>query len=180
MIHLFVFLILPALVFGQGSITASSITAIRCGTLIDVQAGTVLQNVVVVVEGNRIKSVGTTLPDGASVIDLSSATVLPGLFDLHCHFLDNTEGGTRGSAADNALSGIRNARTILLSGFTTIRDPGGGSPNYANASVRDAVNRGWFDGPRIVVAGRFLSITGGHGDNNSIAPEYEVERDNIV
>ncbi len=161
--------------FGQ-----SAPTAIVCGTLIDVANGKSVPNAVIVVEGNRITSIRNKIPDGAAVIDLSDATVLPGLFDLHCHILDNTEGGTRGSAADNALSGIRNADKVLLSGFTTIRDPGGGGPNYASCSVRDAINRGWFPGPRMQVAGRFYSITGGHGDNNLFAPERESEYDNIV
>ena len=170
--------LLLATAFGQ----SSAITAIKCGTLIDVRNGKSISPAVILVEGNIIKSVGTSagIPSGAAVINLSNATVLPGMFDLHCHFLDNSEGGTRGSAADNALSGVRNAEKVLLSGFTTIRDPGGGEPNYANVSVRDAINRGWFPGPRVVVAGRYLSITGGHGDNNSVAPEYETERDNIV
>jgi imidazolonepropionase-like amidohydrolase len=164
--------------YGQQSV----VTAIKCGTLIDVRQGKKISPAVILIEGNKITAVGPNvqIPPGVPVIDLSMATVLPGLFDLHCHFLDNNEGGTRGSAADNALCGVRNAEKILLSGFTTIRDPGGGSPNYANVSVRDAVNRGWFPGPRIVVAGRFLSITGGHGDNNNVAPEYETERENIV
>ncbi len=158
----------------------SKVTAVKCGTLIDVRNAKSLSNVVIVVEGNRIVSVGASVPANAAVIDLSKATVLPGLFDLHCHILDNIEGGTRGSAADNALSGVRNAEKVLLSGFTTIRDPGGGGPNYAGCSVRDAINRGWFPGPRIFVGGRFLSVTGGHGDNNLVAPERETQSDNIV
>lgn len=158
------------------------ITAVRCGTLIDVTRGRSVGNAVVLIEDGVIRDVGQQVhvPPDAETIDLSRATVLPGMFDLHCHFLDNPEGGMRGSSADRALSGARNAEKILLSGFTTIRDPGGGQPNYANVAVRDAVNRGWFPGPRIVVAGRFLSITGGHGDNNNVAPEYETEGENIV
>ncbi len=154
--------------------------AIKCGTLIDVVEGKAVTGAVIVVQDNRITAAGkgVSIPDGAEIIDLSTATVLPGLFDLHCHFL-GSDGG-RGSAADNALGGVRNAEVVLLSGFTSIRDPGGGSPNYANASVRDAINRGSFPGPRIQVAGRFLSITGGHGDENNVAPEDEDVGDNIV
>ena len=157
-------------------------TAIKCGKLIDVDREQVVQNAVIIVQGNRIKAVGQSLeiPPQAKVIDLSTATVAPGMLDLHCHFLGSPDDGGRGSSADNALGGVRNAEKILLSGFTTIRDPGGGAPNYANVSVRDAIKRGWFPGPRVLVAGRFLSITGGHGDNNSVAPEYETKGDNIV
>ncbi len=162
------------------ALSQAKLTAIKCGALIDVVNAKSMSNVVLVIDGNRIKSVGNTIPSEAEVIDLSKATVLPGLFDLHCHILDNVEGGTKGSAADNALSGVRNAERVLLSGFTTIRDPGGGGPNYAGCSVRDAVNRGWFVGPRMLVAGRYLSIKGGHGDNNLIPPERESQYDNIV
>lgn len=166
----------------QAGFSQSKLTAIKCGTLIDVKASKTISDAVILVEGNRIKSVGQSLsiPSEAEVIDLSKATVLPGLFDLHCHFLDNVEGGTRGSAADNALSGVRNAEKVLLSGFTTIRDPGGGGPNYAGCSVRDAVNRGWIIGPRMLIGGRFLSIKGGHGDNNLMRPEHETQHENIV
>ncbi len=159
-----------------------NITVIRCGTLIDVRSGTAISPAAIRIERNTIVAVGKTVdvPDGAALIDLSRATVLPGLIDLHCHFLDDPETPIRGSAAERALIGIRNARTILLSGFTTIRDPGGGAPNYANVAVRDAVDRGWFPGPHIRVAGRYLSITGGHGDNNTVAPEYETQGANIV
>lgn len=164
------------------SVAQAKLTAIKCGTLIDVKNSKTISNATILVEGTRITSVGKLLelPPDAEVIDLSNATVLPGLFDLHCHFLDNIEGGTRGSAADNALSGVRNAEKVLLSGFTTIRDPGGGGPNYAGCSVRDAVTRGWFIGPRLKIGGRFLSITGGHGDNNQLPPERESRYEGIV
>jgi len=176
------FVVCLALLCGMYLSTTAQTTAILCGRLVDVVAGKIVRDAVILVERNRITAVGTGLPipEGAERIDLSRATVLPGFFDLHCHFLDNSGGGTKGSAADNALSGARNAEKILLSGFTTIRDPGGGAPNYGNVSVRDAINRGWFPGPRIYVAGRFLSITGGHGDNNNVPPEWEQEGDNIV
>jgi len=160
----------------------STITVIKCGILVDVRAGKTVKDAIVLVEGNTIKSVGTAIkiPDDAQVVDLSRGTVLPGMLDLHCHILGDPEEGGRGSSADNALRGARNAERVLLSGFTTIRDPGGGDVNYANFSVRDAVNRGWFPGPRIVAAGRFFSITGGHGDNNTEPPEREIHKENII
>ncbi len=180
--HRFVYLALVWTALTCTCAFSQKLTAIKCGVLIDVQASRSIPNAIILVDGNRIKAVGTSLsiPSDAEVIDLSKATVLPGLFDLHCHFLDDVDGVTRGSAADNALSGVRNAEKVLLSGFTTIRNPGGGGPNYAGCSVRDAVNRGWFIGPRILIAGRYLSITGGHGDNSLAPPEHETEYDNIV
>jgi len=102
------------------------------------------------------------------------------MIDLHCHVLGGPGWEGDGSAASNALIGVKNAETVLLSGFTTIRDPGGGGPNYAGVSLRDAINKGWFPGPRMFVAGRFLSITGGHGDDNHVAPEGETRGENIV
>jgi imidazolonepropionase-like amidohydrolase len=162
--------------------TQQTTIAIRCGTVVDVERKTTIPNAVIVIVDDRIREVGrdVAIPQGAHIVDLSSATVLPGLIDLHCHILGGADGEGRGSAADNALNGVRNASKVLLSGFTTIRDPGGGGPHYAGVSVRDAIDRGWFPGPHMKVAGRFLSITGGHGDNNSVAPEYEVRQDNIV
>lgn len=169
-----------ALVCCAPFLCAAQTTAIRCGTFIDVDAGKAIKNAVILIEGSTIKEVGpqVRIPGNATVIDLSGATVLPGLIDLHCHFLGYE--GSRGSSADNALGGVKNAEKILLSGFTTIRDPGGGDANYANFSVRDAINRGLFPGPRIYAAGRFLSITGGHGDRNNISPERETRYENIV
>jgi imidazolonepropionase-like amidohydrolase len=173
----FSILLLPCFAYSQ-----AEITAIKCGVLVDVKAGRTVQGSIIVIEGDRIKAVGRSvgIPEDATVIDLSEATVLPGMLDLHCHILGDPEEGGRGSSADKALRGVRNAEKVLLSGFTTIRDPGGGDVNYANFSVRDAINRGWFPGSRIVAAGRFLSITGGHGDNNSVPPEHETQRENIV
>lgn len=165
-----------------GGSMSGQVTAIKCGILLDVETGKAIPGAMILIDGNRITAVGQALgvPDGAKVIDLSTATVLPGMIDLHCHFLGTPDGGGRGSSADNALGGVKNAETVLLSGFTTIRDPGGGDVHYANLAVRDAIKRGLFPGPRIVAAGRFLSITGGHGDQNNVAPERETHNENIV
>ncbi|MDH4071160.1 MAG: amidohydrolase family protein [Ignavibacteria bacterium] len=161
---------------------AAEQTAVLCGRLIDVDRGEVLRDAVVLIENGVITTVGESIviPPGATVIDLSSATVLPGMLDLHCHLLGGTEFRGDGSAAGNALAGVKNAEVVLLSGFTTVRDPGGGGPNYAGVALRDAIERGWFPGPRVLVAARFLSITGGHGDNNNVAPERESVGENIV
>lgn len=176
------FLALVLLVGVVPTSSATEQTAVRCGKLIDVDRGKVLTDAVVLIENGVIVSVGesTAIPPGATVIDLSTATVLPGMLDLHCHLLGGTEFRGDGSSAGNVLAGVKNAEVVLLSGFTTVRDPGGGGPNYAGVALRDAIERGWFPGPRIQVAARFLSITGGHGDNNGVAPERETVGENIV
>jgi imidazolonepropionase-like amidohydrolase len=174
---LVLFLLLPVrLVSGE------AITALKCGTLIDVDKGEILTDVVVLVESGRIRDVGKGLkiPEGANVVDLSGATVLPGMIDLHCHILGSPEFDAGGSAAGKTLVGVKNAEIVLLSGFTTIRDPGSGDPGYAGVALRDAIQKGWFPGPHMYVAGRFLSITGGHGDDNSVAPEEDSRGYNIV
>jgi imidazolonepropionase-like amidohydrolase len=150
--------------------------------VIDVAKSRVLKDVIILVNGKNIEEIGSDvkIPDGVEVVDLSSSTVLPGMMDLHCHILGSPELSSDGSAAGNALVGVKNAEIVLLSGFTTIRDPGGGGPGYAGVALRDAVEKGWFPGPRMFTGGRFLSITGGHGDNNNVAPESETRGDNIV
>jgi len=162
--------------------SARSQTVIRCGTLLDVEKGEALRDVDILVEGGVIRSMGKSLPvpEGATIVDLSSATVLPGMIDLHCHVLGSPDYPGNGSSAGNALAGVKNAEIVLLSGFTTIRDPGGAGPNYAGVALRNAINKGWFPGPTMYVAGRFLSITGGHGDNNNVPPEGETVGENIV
>ncbi len=177
-----VFGLLITLLSTVGLSQTHTVKALRCGMLLDVAAGRSVKNVIVIIRNDTIAAVGAdvAIPDGAEVIDLSDATVLPGMIDLHCHFLGFEDGGGNGSSAENALGGARNAEKVLLSGFTTIRDPGGGDAHYANFAVRDAINRGLFPGPRIFAAGRFLSITGGHGDWNNVAPERETRNENIV
>lgn len=163
-------------------VAGETVLALKCGSLVDVDGGKIIKDAVVLIEGGRIREVGTgvNIPDGVEVVDLSNATVLPGMIDLHCHILGSPDLDAGGSAAGRALVGVKNAGIVLLSGFTTIRDPGSGDPGYAGVALRDAISKGWFPGPRMFVAGRFLSITGGHGDNNSVAPEEETKGGNIV
>lgn len=139
---------------------------IKAGRLIDVESGTVMSNQVIFVEGDKIKAVGATLaiPSGTEVIDLTGATVLPGLIDAHSHLLSNTGNWTlmvtQMSTAKRALLGAANGREALQAGITTVRDLGNSGWN-GDVALRDAVNSGWVTGPRMVVSTRAISPVGG-------------------
>lgn len=144
-------------------------TLIHCGSLIDGVRNDLQREVTVVVDGNKITAVqkGYTNPAGSDkVIDLKSKTVLPGLIDMHVHLESETR---RGGAYDRftqnvpdvAFLSAKYAKTTLLAGFTTVRDLGGSG---VNISLRNAVNRGLVDGPRIFTCGKSIATTGGHAD----------------
>ena len=156
------------------SASQSARVAIRAGRLVDVRAGTIVRDVVILVDGDRITAVGpdVRVPSGARLIDLSDATVLPGLIDVHSHLLHEYHSGTGGDEenrilevvrlgpARRALLGARLAREMLEAGFTTVRDLGNSGVDGA-AALRDAVAAGWIPGPRVVAAGRALAPVGG-------------------
>ena len=132
------------------------------------------------VEGDRIAAVGTNLPvpSGARVIDLGAATLLPGLIDLHTHLTDRMgvhweDGLVKTTPGHNALWGARNARVTLLAGFTTVRDMGPTWP-YVDVDLRNAINEGAVPGPRMIVAGNYVSSTGGAGDARQFSVYVDV------
>lgn len=148
---------------------------IRAARLLDVRAGQLVQPGVVVIEGERILSVGeNNLPAGADTIDLGDMTLLPGLIDMHTHLnYDLGEGWTTRPAIEtpalNALRGVPYARATLLAGFTTVRDLGA-SLGFADIALARAIERGWVEGPRMITAGHAISITGGHCEVTGFAP----------
>jgi imidazolonepropionase-like amidohydrolase len=157
----------------QGGAPASQVTVIRAGRLFDSQNGRVLTDQVIVVRGARIAQVGPAgqaqLPAGAPVIDLSRATVLPGLIDAHEHiFLTGESGGRydeqllKESWQYRTLEAVVNARRDLLAGFTSMRDCETEGAMYSDADVKRAINRGLVPGPRLEVATRAISTTGGY------------------
>ncbi len=147
--------------------------AIKAGRLIDGRGGPAVSNIVIVIEGERIVAVGsnTPIPDGAQVIDLSHATVLPGLIDCHTHIASApgvaVELGRR-SFVDAAIMAPTYARATLEAGFTTIRDLG--APSFVDVSLRNAIDRGDIPGPRIVAATMAIGATGGHSDVTGYSP----------
>ncbi len=162
------------------------VTVIKAGRLIDVAAGRVRNDQVIVVQGGKITAVGadgtTALPPGATVLDLSNKTVMPGLIDTHTHVTgDPTTPPYHGygiSVPREALKGARFARETLLSGVTTIRNVG--ASGYSDIALRDAINAGDVIGPRILASGPALGITGGHCDSNMLAPEYNEKAEGVA
>lgn len=167
--------------FALSSFAAPARVAILAGRLLDVRTGSSSSNVYVVVNGERIESVGAAAPAGVPVIDLSSATVLPGLADCHNHILGNPKDQSptaelRMSSPKAALWGFHNLQVWLDHGFTLIRDAGESDTAYGQLALRDMINAGLIRGPRIVSAGNFVSVTGGHGDADVLAPDQALPR----
>jgi len=168
--------------FGQPS---PKRTVILAGKLLDVRTGDTLSNQAIVVEGDKIVSVGpmsaVKLSGNESRIELSNATLLPGLIDVHTHLTFDPQFGYESLAISvprEALIGAKNARVTLEAGFTTVRNVA--ASGYADVALRDAINAGDVPGPRMLVSGPPLGITGGHCDNNLLPFEYHATEDGVA
>ncbi len=167
------------------------LTVIRAGRLLDPEAGRILTNQVIVVEGKRIREVGANVnvPAGAQVIDLSNATVMPGLVEAHNHLAltykpvpeNNIYYYTyvQESTALRAIQAVSNGLQMLNSGFTIVRDMGNNA-NYADTALRQGIEQGWIPGPTIINSGIIIGGMGGQffptpemaKDHNIVYPEY--------
>src|ERR1700730_19253961 len=177
---------------------APRVFAVRAGHLFNSVSGNMLTDQVVLIEGERITDVGAAdrvqIPSGAQVIDLSQATVLPGLIDAHTHVFSSLSAGARVNMSKEAwtLMALGNAQTTLRAGFTTVRDLGTHGEGYGDVDVRNAINRGLFEGPRMQVSTRGIgasgsdyigtpgiNITGGNEEIHGADQAREVVREQI-
>ena len=152
------------------------VIALKAARMFDGISDTITRNAVIVVEGNRIKSIGGAVPANAEVIDLGDVTLLPGFIDAHTHLT--------GESADNfylayfqnllrqpteqTLLATTYARKVIDAGFTTVRDLG--SNDYVDIGLRNGINSGWVPGPRMLVAIHAIGVTAGHGDADPYPP----------
>jgi imidazolonepropionase-like amidohydrolase len=167
------------------SASSAQVTAIKAGKLVDTDKGVVLSNQIILIRDGKIEDVGpsVSIPAGAKVLDLSSMTVVPGLIDSHTHLSDGifeSDGDPRTilfhTSAEDVLAAIPNVKATLMAGFTTVRDVG----TYRalnDVAMRDAINRGVIPGPRMYVAGAYITITGGAGAMTGVSPDVQLPWD---
>jgi imidazolonepropionase-like amidohydrolase len=159
--------------------TPGPVVVIRAARLIDGTGAAPVAPAVVVVRGDRIDAVGGTAPTpaGARVIDLGSATILPGLIDLHTHLTSSgvhwEDELVKTTPGEATLHGAYNSRVTLMAGFTTCRDMGPTWP-YTDIDLRKAIDEGLVPGPRLMVAGNYVSATGGAGDARQFSIYVDV------
>ena len=158
---------------------------VRAGHALDVKTGKLLSDQTFIIEDGRIVSAGASAeakaPADALRIDLPNATVLPGLIDAHTHLTMDPKFGYEELAISvprETLTGAKNARLTLQAGFTTVRNVG--ASGYSDVALRDAINAGDVPGPRMLVSGPALGITGGHCDNNLLPYEYHATGDGVA
>ena len=160
---------------------------IKGANILDVTNGDMIKNHVILVKDGRIEAVSQArsidIPKGIEVLDLQGHTLLPGLIDMHVHLTSG--GGYHGyerlklTDERRAILGVVHAKQTLMAGFTTVRNVGAGS--FGDVALRDAINDGDIPGPRMLVSGPPIGITGGHcSDNNLLPPEYDVSGEGVA
>jgi imidazolonepropionase-like amidohydrolase len=162
------------------SAAAPNVKVLHAARMLDVAAGRIVSPGEVLVDGNRIREVGTHVarPTGAEVLDLGDVTLMPGLIDAHTHLflhVGNEAGQTVDeSVPERTLIAADAARADLMAGFTAERDMGSEGAGCADVAVRNAINRGLIPGPRMRVSCNAVDITGGHEDNSGKNPEQHL------
>ncbi|MBI4165740.1 MAG: amidohydrolase family protein, partial [Acidobacteria bacterium] len=167
-----------AVVRAQDAPPPPKVMLVKAGHLFDARTGRMLDRQAILIRGERIEKIGPASElapsEGATVVDLGDATILPGLIDCHVHLTSDPENaGYKGlgiSIPRETLTGAKNARLTLLAGFTTVRNVG--SSGYSDVALRDSIIAHELPGPRIVASGPTLGSTGGHCDETYLAPEY--------
>jgi len=172
----------------QSTLFRSAWTAIRAGSLIDGKSDKLRHDQMVIIHGNRIESVGDAasakIPAGANLIDLSKATLLPGLIDSHTHIFLQGEDPAQGGYDANILNAplaLRAARATIAAkraleqGFTTLRDVETEGAGYGDVGIRQAIDQGYIPGPRLLVSTRAISTTGGY-PLEGYAPELDMPK----
>jgi imidazolonepropionase-like amidohydrolase len=170
----------------QSARHASQRVVVHAGKLLDVRSGKTLTDQAIVIEEGKIVSVGPMAQVNRSsadhLVDLPSATVLPGLTDVHTHLTGNPQDvGPQSlsiSVPRATLAGAHNARITLEAGFTTVRNVG--AEGFSDVALRDAINDGDVPGPRMLVSGPALGITGGHCDENLLPFEYHFTAEGVA
>lgn len=159
-------------------------TIVVADAMVDVVSGELISKPVITIEGGRITNVqsGGAYELSGDFIDLRGLTILPGMIDMHVHLTSSSEqhGYKRlaNSQTRAALKGVKHAKDTLMAGVTTVRNLGAGG--FIDVALRDTINAGEIDGPRMFVSGPSLGITGGHCDNNLLPPEYRASSDGVA
>jgi len=171
---------LCAAILAVTSAAHAQTVVLKAARLIDGRGGAPLEPAMVRIDADRIVEVGSQMavPRGATLVDLGTATLLPGLIDLHTHLTDRDDvhwetALTTTTPPEAALWGARNARVTLMAGFTTTRDMGPSWP-YVDVELRKAIDAGAVPGPRMTVAGNYVSSTGGAGDARQFSIYMDV------
>jgi imidazolonepropionase-like amidohydrolase len=187
-LSLILLLMFSSVVYGQTAADAAAPKRIliRAGKVIDVHNGNEAADQTIVVTGDRISAITATSATKAQAgdheIDLRGLTVLPGLIDVHTHLTGDTNfdpyAELTTTPVREALIGVRNAKTTLEAGFTSVRNVGAGG--YSDVALRDEINAGHIEGPHMEVSGPPLGITGGHCDDNLLPFEYHISAEGVA